>query len=81
MRRSQILKMTFWVAFLIFVTGCATGNALVQSSKSDPPTPTVKVSIYRRYLLPKEKITQEFKLKGLSPSLPHFINYYPTLQE
>ena len=64
MRRSQILKMTFWVAFLIFVTGCATGNALVQSSKSDPPTPTVKVSSIQKISFTEEENYTRIQIEG-----------------
>ena len=35
MKRSQILKMTFWVVFLLFVTSCATKSAMVQTPKPD----------------------------------------------
>ena len=43
-----------------------------------PRRPVPRFPLSRRYLLLKKKIIQKFKLKGLSPSPPHFINYCPT---
>ncbi|NWG03847.1 MAG: type IV pilus secretin PilQ [Syntrophaceae bacterium] len=44
MRRSQILVMTFWVTFLIFIIGGATGNALAPAQKPEESGPMGKVS-------------------------------------
>jgi type IV pilus assembly protein PilQ len=56
--------MTFWVTFLIFVTGCATGNALVQTPKSDDPAPTVKVSNIQKISFTEEENYTRIQIEG-----------------
>src|SRR4030042_6404484 len=64
MKRSQILKMTFWVVFLLFVTGCATQKAVVQPPKPENLAPTVKVSTIQKISFTEEENYTRIRIEG-----------------
>jgi hypothetical protein len=64
MKRSQILKMTFWVVFLLFVTGCATQKAVVQAPKPENLAPTVKVSTIQKISFTEEENYTRIRIEG-----------------
>lgn len=67
MRRSQILKMTYWVAFLIFITGCAIGNAVGPPPKPENPAPMGKVSQIEKISYIEEENYTRIQIEGSDP--------------
>ncbi len=72
MKRSQILKMTFLVVFLLFVTGCATENALKQTPQPNAPVPAVKVSTIQKITFTEEENYTRIQIKGSETIAPPF---------
>ncbi len=64
MKCSQILKMTFWIAFLLLATGCATKSASVQTPKPDNLAPTVKISTIQQISFAEEENYTRIKIEG-----------------
>jgi type IV pilus assembly protein PilQ len=64
MKRSQILKMTFWVIILLFVTNCATKSAMVQTPKPEILAPTVKVSAIQKISFTEEEKYTRIQIEG-----------------
>jgi type IV pilus assembly protein PilQ len=72
MKRSQILKMTFLVVFLLFVTGCATENALKQTPQPNAPVPAVKVSTIQKISFTEEENYTRIQIEGSETIAPPF---------
>jgi type IV pilus assembly protein PilQ len=72
MRRSQILKMTVGVAFLLFITGCATKNATVQTPKPETAAPVAKVSTIQTISFTEEENYTRIQIVGSEPIAPPF---------
>lgn len=72
MRRSQILKITFGVVLLLWITGCATENALVQTPKPDTPAPLVKVSTIQKISFTEEENYTRIQVEGSETIAPPF---------
>jgi len=72
MKCSQILKMTFGVVFFLLLTGCATENALMQTSKPDPSVPVVKVSTIQRVSMTEEENYTRIQIEGSETIAPPF---------
>jgi len=70
MKRSQILKMTFLVVFLLFVTGCATENALKQAPQPNAPVPAVKVSTIQKISFTEEENYTRIQIEGSETIAP-----------
>jgi len=64
MKCFQILKMTFWTAFLLLATSCATQSALVQTPKPDNLAPTVKISMIQQISFAEEENYTRIKIGG-----------------
>jgi len=64
MKCSQILKMTFWITFLLLATGCATKSDLVQTPKPDNLAPTVKISTIQQISFVEEENYTRIKIEG-----------------
>jgi type IV pilus assembly protein PilQ len=72
MKRSQILKMTFLVVFLLFATGCATENALKQTPQPNAPVPAVKVSTIKKISFTEEENYTRIQIEGSETIAPPF---------
>jgi len=72
MKRSQILNTAFGVVFLLFITGCATENALMQTPKPDTPAPVVKVSTIHKVLFTEEENYTRIRIEGSENIAPPF---------
>ena len=72
MKRSQILIMTLWVVFLLWVTGCATENALVQTPKPDTTAPVAKVSTIQKVSFTEEENYTRIQIEGSETIAPPF---------
>src|SRR4030067_3626550 len=72
MRRFQILKITFWVVLLLWITGCATENALVQTPKPDTPAPLAKVSTIQKISFTEEENYTRIQVEGSETIAPPF---------
>lgn len=64
MKCSQILKMTFWITFLLLATSCATKSDLVQTPKPDNLAPTVKISTIQQISFVEEENYTRIKIEG-----------------
>jgi type IV pilus assembly protein PilQ len=64
--------MTFCAAFLIFITGCATEKALVQTPKPDTPGPVVKVSTIQKISFSEEENYTRIQIEGAEAIAPPF---------
>ena len=64
MKCSQILKMTFWIAFLLLATGCSSKSTLVQTPKPDHLAPTVKISTIQQISFAEEEHYTRIKIEG-----------------
>ena len=67
MKRSQILIMTFGVFLLLFVAGCATENASVQTPKPDTSAPGAKVSTIQKISYAEEENYTKIQIEGSEP--------------
>ena len=72
MRRSQILNMTMAVVFLLFIAGCASKNAVVQTPKPDTSAPVVKVSTIQKISFTEEQNYTRIQIEGSEPIAPPF---------
>ncbi len=72
MRRSQILNMTMAVVFLLFIAGCASKNAVVQTPKPDTSAPAVKVSTIQKISFTEEQNYTRIQIEGSEPIAPPF---------
>src|SRR4030043_34294 len=72
MRRFQILKITFGVLLLLWITGCATENALVQTPKPDTPAPLAKVSTIQKISFTEEENYTRIQVEGSETIAPPF---------
>src|SRR4030043_1043970 len=72
MRRFQILKITFGVLLLLWITGCATENALVQTPKPDTPAPLAKVSTIQKISFAEEENYTRIQVEGSETIAPPF---------
>jgi type IV pilus assembly protein PilQ len=72
MRRFQILKITFGVVLLLWMTGCATENALVQTPKPDTPAPLAKVSTIQKISFTEEENYTRIQVEGSETIAPPF---------
>jgi type IV pilus assembly protein PilQ len=76
MKRSQIFKITFSIAFLLWVAGCATENAVVQPTKPIAPTPApvpaVKVSTIQKISFVEEENYTRILIEGSESIAPPF---------
>jgi type IV pilus assembly protein PilQ len=71
MKRSQILKMTFGVLFLLLITiGCATKNAAIQTPKPETPAPVAKVSVIEKISFTEEENSTKIQIEGSEPIAP-----------
>jgi type IV pilus assembly protein PilQ len=67
MKHSQILILTFGVFLLLFVAGCATENALVQTPQPDTSTPGAKVSTIQKISFTEEENYTKIQIEGSGP--------------
>jgi type IV pilus assembly protein PilQ len=67
MKRSQILLMTLGVSLLLFVAGCATENALVQTPNPDTSAPGTKVSTIQKISFAEEENYTKIQIEGSEP--------------
>ena len=72
MKRSQILKMTVGVVFLLFITGCATEKSLMQTPKPDTLAPVAKVSTIQKISFTEEENYTRIQIEGSEPIAPPF---------
>ena len=72
MKRSQILKMTVGVVFLLFITGCATEKSLMQTPKPDTSAPVAKVSTIQKISFTEEENYTRIQIEGSGPIAPPF---------
>ena len=72
MKHSQILKQAFLIGFLLFVSGCATENALMQTSKPDIPAPVVKISAIQKISFTEEENYTRIRVEGSETIAPPF---------
>ena len=72
MRRFQILKITFGMMLLLWITGCATENALVQTPKPDTPAPLTKVSTILKISFTEEENYTRIQVEGSETIAPPF---------
>ena len=72
MKRSQILKMTVGVVFLLFITGCATEKSLMQTPKPDTSAPVYKVSTIQKISFTEEENYTRIQIEGSGPIAPPF---------
>jgi hypothetical protein len=76
MKRSQIFKITFSIALLFWVAGCATENAMVQPSKptapAPAPVPAVKVSTIQKISFVEEENYTRILIEGSESIAPPF---------
>jgi type IV pilus assembly protein PilQ len=71
MKRSQILRMTFGVLFLLLITiGCATKNAAIQTPKPETPAPVAKVSVIEKISFTEEENSTKIQIEGSEPIAP-----------
>ena len=71
MRRSQILKMTFGVIFLLLLTNCAAEKPLTQTPKPIAP-PAAKVSIIQKISFNEEENYTRVRIEGSETIGPPF---------
>ncbi|MGO8988942.1 MAG: type IV pilus secretin PilQ [bacterium] len=67
MKRSQILITTLGVFLLFLITGCATENASVQTSKPEPSAPVTKVSTIQKITFVEEENYTKIQIEGSEP--------------
>jgi len=67
MKRSQILITTLGVFLLFLITGCATENASVQTSKPEPSAPVAKVSTIQKITFVEEENYTKIQIEGSEP--------------
>ncbi len=72
MKRSRILKIAFWVIFLLFVTNCATEKPLTQTSTPTTPAPAAKVSVIQRISFNEEENYTRIRIEGSETIGPPF---------
>jgi len=72
MRRSQIPNMTMAVVFLLFIAGCASKNAVVQTPKPDTSAPVAKVSTIQKISFTEEQNYTRIQIEGSEPIAPAF---------
>jgi type IV pilus assembly protein PilQ len=67
MKHSQILPITLGAFLLLFVVGCATENALVQTAKPDVSAPGTKVSTIQKISFTEEENDTRIQIEGSEP--------------
>ena len=67
MKRSQILITTFGVFLLLLITGCATENAMVPTTKPDTSAPVTKVSTIQKITFVEEENYTKVQIEGSEP--------------
>jgi len=73
MKRSQILRMTFWVFFLLLITtGCATKKAVLETPKPETSPPVAKFSIIQKISFSEEENFTKIKIEGSEAIAPPF---------
>jgi type IV pilus assembly protein PilQ len=72
MKRFKILKRTVGVVFLLFMAGCATKNAVVQTPKPDTSVPVAKVSTIQKISFTEEENYTRIQIEGSEPIAPPF---------
>ena len=70
MKRSQILKMTVGVILLLFMAGCATQKASIQTPKPDTSAPAAKVSTIQKISITEEENYTRVQIEGSEPIAP-----------
>ena len=72
MRHSRILKIAFWVMFLLFLTNCATEKPLTQTPKPTTPAPAAKASAIQRISFNEEENYTRIRIEGSETIGPPF---------
>jgi type IV pilus assembly protein PilQ len=72
MKSSQILKMIFCIGFLIFITGCATEKAVMQTPNPEPSAPVVKASTIEKVSFSEEENYTRIQIEGAQAIAPPF---------
>jgi len=73
MKRSQILRMTFGVLFLLLITtGCATKKAVMETPKPETSPPVAKLSIIQKISFSEEENFTKIKIEGSEAIAPPF---------
>jgi type IV pilus assembly protein PilQ len=72
MKSSQILKVAFCVVFLIFMAGCATKKAVMQTPKAEIPAPVEKASTIQKISFSEEENYTRIQIEGDQAIAPPF---------
>lgn len=73
MKHSQILKMIFWIIFLLLITtGCATKKAVIETPKPETSPPVANVSIIQNISFTEEENFTKIKIEGSETITPPF---------
>jgi type IV pilus assembly protein PilQ len=73
MKRSQILKTTFGIIFLLLITtGCATKKAVIETPKPETSPPVANVSIIQNISFTEEENFTKIKIEGSEAITPPF---------